>query len=175
MLAKAAGQLASMLNMPPSSQASPLPHRVVAEHSLCNSPDPLWEQSLLAMKSTRFQTKTSHPNRRQTPLLQNLPTHLHQATHPCAFAYNYARIRPLVRLVSGFYCLSCHCPSVVGFSSPGNTRRLHRSHQSGICLHSMVAVRMAPSGAPGFVYFTGLLTCAQLPPFRLVARRLRPY
>ncbi len=70
---------------------------------------------------------------------------------------------------------SCHCPSVVGFSSPGNTRRLHRSHQSGICLHSMVAVRMAPSGAPGFVYFTGLLTCAQLPPFRLVARRLRPY
>ncbi len=118
LLAKAAGQLASMLNMPPSSQASPLPHRVVAEHSLCNSPDPLWEQSLLAMKSTRFQTKTSHPNRRQTPLLQNLPTHLHQATHPCAFAYNYARIRPLVRLVPGFYCLSCHCPSVVGFSSP---------------------------------------------------------
>ncbi len=117
-LAKAAGQLASILNVPPSSRASPLPHRVVAEHSLCNSPDPLWEQSLLAMKSTRFQTKTSHPNRRQTPLLQNLPTHLHQATHPCAFAYNYARIRPLVRLVPGFYCLSCHCPSVVGFSSP---------------------------------------------------------
>ena len=30
---------------------------------------------------------------------------LYQATHPCAFAYNYARIRPLVRLVPGFYCL----------------------------------------------------------------------
>ena len=39
-LAKAAGQLASILNVPPSSRASPLPHRVVAEHSLCNSPIP---------------------------------------------------------------------------------------------------------------------------------------
>ena len=42
---------------------------------------------------------------------------------------------------------SCHCPSVVGFSSPDDIR-LHESHQLGIRLHSMVAVRMAPSGAP---------------------------
>ena len=33
----------------------------------------------------------------------DLATRFLQATHPCAFAYNYARIRPLVRLVPGFY------------------------------------------------------------------------
>ncbi|WP_218189686.1 hypothetical protein, partial [Pseudomonas sp. NFACC23-1] len=31
------------------------------------------------------------------------PQRLHQATNPCAIAYNYARIRPLVRLAHGFY------------------------------------------------------------------------
>ena len=39
--------------------------------------------------------------------MASLPTYFaplsHQATHPCAFAYNYARIRPLVRLAYGFY------------------------------------------------------------------------
>lgn len=37
----------------------------------------------------------------------------------------------------------------------------------------MVAVRMAPSGAPGFGLPTGLLTCVQLPPFRIAAGRLQ--
>ncbi len=32
-----------------------------------------------------------------------LPLIFRQATHPCAFAYNYARIRLLVRLAYGFY------------------------------------------------------------------------
>ena len=31
------------------------------------------------------------------------PPRFHQATNPCAIAYNYARIRPLVRLAHGFY------------------------------------------------------------------------
>jgi hypothetical protein len=49
-----------------------------------------------------------HPAR---PLLQTIPTHrllfipmpksLHPPTHPCAFTYNYARTRPLVRLAPG--------------------------------------------------------------------------
>ncbi|CAI8888874.1 hypothetical protein EMIT0P265_30686 [Pseudomonas zeae] len=44
--------------------------------------------------------------------------------------------------------------------------------QSGICLRLMVAVRMAPSGAPGWDA-TGPLTCAQLPPFCLAAKWMR--
>ncbi|CAI8824530.1 hypothetical protein EMIT043CA1_80302 [Pseudomonas brassicacearum] len=31
------------------------------------------------------------------------PQRVHQATHPCAIAYNYARIRQLVRLADGLY------------------------------------------------------------------------
>lgn len=125
---------------------APAPTPSVDKPNTSTPPTPVGA-SLLAMKSTRFQTKPSPPHRWQTPLLQPPPTHLHQATPPCAFAYNYARIRPLVRLVPGFYCRSCHCSSVVGFSSP-MTSRLHESYQSGIRLHLMVAVRMAPSGAP---------------------------
>ncbi len=117
LLAKAAGQLASILNVPPSSRASS--HTLGGgEHSICNSPDPPVGASLLAMKTTRSQSQTTRPHRQKASLLQPPPTPLYQATHPCASAYNYARIRPLVRLVPGFYCLSCHCPSVVGFSSP---------------------------------------------------------
>ena len=152
------------------ASGSKLPrHRWFVSNRISSPTQPPVGASLLAMKSTRFQTKTSHPHRRQTPLLQNLPTHLHQATHPCAFAYNYARIRPLVRLVPGFYCLPATAHQWSGLVARVPLR-LYKSHQSGICLFSMVAVRMAPSGAPGLVWVTGLLTCAQPPPFRLVAR-----
>ena len=60
---------------------------------------------------------------------------------------------------------SCHCPSVVGFSSSVSHLRLHECHP----------VRRLPAldggcargafGRAGFGDFTGLLTCAQLPPF----------
>ena len=88
-------------------------------HHLQQPPIPVGA-SLLAMKSTRFQTKTSHPHRRQTLILQTLATHLHQPTHPCAFAYNYARIRPLVRLVPGFYCFPATAHQWSGLVARGN-------------------------------------------------------
>jgi hypothetical protein len=52
---------------------------------------------------------------------QRLKRHLQtlsQATHPCAVAYSYARIRRLVRLGGGFYCGSVADESVIGFRSP---------------------------------------------------------
>ncbi|SFY22693.1 hypothetical protein SAMN03159309_04688 [Pseudomonas sp. NFACC36] len=144
---------------------APAPTPDGGEHTICNRPPTPVGASLLAMKSTRFQPQTSPPHRRQTPLLQPPLTHFHQATPPCAFAYNYARIRPLVRLVPGFYCRSCHCSSVVGFSSPVSHLRLHECHPvrpspalDGGCAHGAF-------GRAGFGDFTGLLTCAQLPPF----------
>jgi hypothetical protein len=60
-----------------------------------------------------------------------LPYTVHQATHPCAFAYNYARIRPLVRLVPGLYCLPATAHQWSGLVARLRIRS-HESHQSGI-------------------------------------------
>jgi hypothetical protein len=49
--------------------------------------------------------------------------HAFEATHPCAFAYSYARIRRLVRLGVGFYCGSVADESAIGFRSPDQSRR----------------------------------------------------
>ncbi len=42
--------------------------------------------------------------------------HVLQATHPCAIAYSYARIRRLVRFGVGFYCGPVADESAIGFS-----------------------------------------------------------
>ena len=84
----------------------------------------------------------------------------HQATSPCASAYNCARIRRLVHLGSHRYFDSRHCPSVIGFSS--SISKMFIAPFSQVFLHSMVAVRRAPSGAP-VSWIPGLLTCVQLP------------
>jgi hypothetical protein len=47
--------------------------------------------------------------------------YLMKATEPCAVAYNYARIRRLVRLVPGLYRLCIAANSAVGFSDPNHT------------------------------------------------------
>ena len=83
-----------------------------------------------------------------------------QATSPCASAYDCARIRRLVHLGSHRYFDSRHCPSVIGFSS--SISKMFIAPFSQVFLHSMVAVRRAPSGAP-VSWIPGLLTCVQLP------------
>ena len=49
--------------------------------------------------------------------------HVLQATHPCAIAYSYARIRRLVRFGVGFYCGPVADESAIGFSDPMPYRR----------------------------------------------------
>jgi hypothetical protein len=43
---------------------------------------------------------------------------LTQATHPCVVAYDYARIRRLVRLGRGLYRFRVADESAIGFSDP---------------------------------------------------------
>ena len=53
-------------------------------------------------------------------------THLQtltQATHPCAAAYDYARIRRLVRLETGLYRFRVADESAIGFDRPNQSRR----------------------------------------------------
>jgi len=169
LLAKAAGQLASILNVPPSSRASPLPHWVVANTASATAPNPCGSE-LARDEIYAVQTKTSHPHRRQTLLLQTPPTPHHQPTHPCAFAYNYARIRPLVRLVPGFYCFPATAHQWSGLVARLRIRS-HESHQSGIARTRWWLCAWRLRARRVFRCPTGLLTCAQLPPFRLVARR----
>jgi hypothetical protein len=51
---------------------------------------------------------------------------LSQATHPCAFAYSYARIRRLVCLGGGFYCGAVADESAIGFDRPPNIKARQR-------------------------------------------------
>ncbi len=103
-------------------------------------------------------------------LLQPPPTPHHQATHPCAFAYNYARIRPLVRLVPGLYRFLATAHQWSGLVARLRIRS-HESHQSGIARTRWWLCAWRLRARRVFRFPTGLLTCAQLPPFRLVARR----
>ena len=100
-----------------------------------------------------------------------LPYTVHQATHPCAFAYNYARIRPLVRLVPGFYCLPATAHQWSGLVARGNRSCTSASQTGpdpvldGGCTQGAQARRL--------LRFPGLLTCVQLPPHCLVASGCR--
>ena len=48
---------------------------------------------------------------------------LTQATHSCAAAYDYARIRRLVRLEAGLYRFRVADESAIGFDRPNQSRR----------------------------------------------------
>lgn len=73
----------------------------------------------------RGRAEQQGPDKRQR-LKRHLQT-LSQATHPCAFAYSYARIRRLVRLGGGFYCGSVADESAIGFDRPPNIKARQRS------------------------------------------------
>ncbi|MCP1453376.1 hypothetical protein J3D49_000930 [Pseudomonas kilonensis] len=60
---------------------------------------------------------------------------------------------------------SCHCPSVVGFSSSVSHLRLHECHPVRRLPALDGGCAQGACGRAGFGDFTGLLTCAQLPPF----------
>jgi hypothetical protein len=142
LLANTVSQLASMLNVPTPSRASPLPHlfggvhQYCVQHKTCGSEPARDEITPAPAQNT---PPASPKNLSPTAL----PYTRYQATHPC----DYARIRPLVRLVPGFYCLpaTAHQWSglVARFTLGCTSSSVRR------CLFSMVAVRMAPSGAPG--------------------------
>jgi hypothetical protein len=83
---------------------------------------------------------------------------LTQATHPCAVAYDYARIRRLVRLGRGFYRLRVADESAIGFSDPIPYT------DAKAAIRVMAAVRgRSLEVYPGFLC-PGSLTCVQPPP-----------
>ena len=90
-----------------------------------------------------------------------------KATPPCVVAYNYARIRRLVRLVPGLYRFPVAANSAAGFSDPTRYKRnkapVSIAHIRVFAIFDMVAVRGRPSGLPGLIP-PGSLTCVQLPP-----------
>ncbi|SEO19785.1 hypothetical protein SAMN03159293_02099 [Pseudomonas sp. NFACC39-1] len=51
-----------------------------------------------------------------------------KATTPCVLTYACVRIRWLVRCAPRPLSFTCHCPSVVGFSSPDGVSKVHEHH-----------------------------------------------
>ena len=83
---------------------------------------------------------------------KNTSRHAFQATHPCAIAYRYARIRRLVRRGGGFYCGPVADESAIGFSDLILCRRISAPNSIAdllIAIGVMAAVRGRPSGLPG--------------------------
>ena len=71
MLAIAVDQLASVLDVPPSSRASPLPHWIGNDLQICGHCKFLWEQSLLAMAVDQLASALDvPPSSRASPLPQ---------------------------------------------------------------------------------------------------------
>ena len=102
--------------------------------------------------------------------------HLQTLTEPtqtCAAAYDYARIRRLVRLRAGFYRFTVAEKTVIGFGSPVDFLRSTPEADLAVCVF-MVAMRRALSGAP-VLQVTGLPTRVWPPPPRLVARVMAPF
>ena len=94
--------------------------------------------------------------------------HVLQATHPCAIAYSYARIRRLVRFGVGFYCGPVADESAIGFSDSNSSQRCISVPGFVADLYFrdfvMVAVCGRPSGLPGaFDRFANLRTAATPP------------
>ena len=84
-------------------------------------------------------------------LLKIVDGYVRKATPPCAFAYASARIRRLVRLAGGSYCLA-----VAEKQRSGLAIRLHTDATMPtldcsliFAIGVMVAVRGRPSGLPG--------------------------
>ena len=146
MLANTVGQLASMLNVPTPSRASPPTHLFCGVHKYYVQHKTLWERACSRRK--RLGPSTEHPTDiAKNPLSYSPPLHRPSSYASLRLCLQLRQNPPACAPCPGALLSSCHCPSVVGFSSPDDIR-LHESHQLGIRLHSMVAVRMAPSGAP---------------------------
>ena len=81
----------------------------------------------------------------------------------------YLRIRqnpPACALCPRTLSFTCHCLSVVGFSSPFGISKRTSSIQSGMPIPALDGgCAQGALGRAGFANSTGLLTCAQLPPF----------
>jgi hypothetical protein len=146
LLANTVGQLALMLNVPTPSRASPLPHFFGGVHQYCVPHKTLWERA--CSRRNRPSSSTEHPTQiAKKPLSYSPHLHLLSSYASLRLCLQLRQNPPACAPCPGVLLSSCHCPSVVGFSSPDDIR-LHESHQLGFRLHSMVAVRMAPSGAP---------------------------
>ena len=88
--------------------------------------------------------------------LKDTSRHAFEATHPCAIAYSYARIRRLVRFGVGFYCGAVADESAIGFSSSAIFKAREFRH------YVMAAMRGALRCAG--ILEPGLLTRVQPPP-----------
>ena len=81
------------------------------------------------------------------------PQRFHQTTNPCAIAYNYARIRPLVRLVHGFYRFPATAHQWSGLAArytKGATAPRYDCHALWHWHpHVMAGCARIPSGMPG--------------------------
>jgi len=171
LLANTVGQLESMLNVPTPSRASPLPHLFGGVHKYCAPRKSLWERACSRKK--RLGPSTKHPTQiAKNPLSYSPCLHRPPSYASLRLCLQLRQNPPACAPCSWVLLSSCHCLSVVGFSSPVYVS-VHESHQSGIacfdggCAHGTL-------GCAGFDVITGLLTCAQPPPFRLVARGSRP-
>ena len=127
--------------------------------------DPLWERACSRRGHPRHHRVMSSTFKRWR--LIDTSRHALRATHPCAIAYSYARIRRLVRLGVGFYCGSIADESAIGFSDSNSSQRCISVPGFVADLYFrdfvMVAVCGRPSGLPGaFDRFANLRTAATL-------------
>ena len=130
LLAKAAGQLASMLNIPPSSRASPLPHWVVVNTASATAPNPSGSE-LARDEIDTVPDQNKSPASPVNPA-PTAPTYTPPPTHASLrLCLQLRQNSPACAPCPGVLSFPCHCPSVVGFSSPVYVS-VHESHQSGI-------------------------------------------
>ncbi|MGX1184461.1 hypothetical protein AB7M29_002140 [Pseudomonas sp. F-14 TE3623] len=126
----------------------------------------MWERAC-SRRGQPIQHKTHSQTAKQALFKRHFQI-LSQATHPCAAAYDYARIRRLVRLEAGLYRFRVADQSAIGFSSSVNIKaRSATSRSVGyFCLRwsALWWLCVGHFGAPGFL-IPGLLTRVQSPPF----------
>ena len=149
LLANTVAQLASVLNVPTPSRASPLPHLISDVHKYCAQHKTLWERACSRRK--RLGPSTEHPTEiAKNPLSYSPPLHRPSSYASLRLCLQLRQNPPACAPCPGALLSSCHCPSVVGFSSP-----VHISVVQALSVRYrpvlMVAVCMAPSGAPGLM------------------------
>jgi hypothetical protein len=117
LLAKAAGQLASMLNRPPSSRASPLPHRIAVYTISATAPIPCGSEP--ARDEIPAVPAPNKPPASPANPAPTEPGYTLSPTHASLrLCLQLRQNPPACAPCPGVLLSSCHCPSVVGFSSP---------------------------------------------------------
>ncbi len=156
-----------------NTASSPTPPTVGAgsgEHSICNTPPPIPCGSEPARDKIDTAPEPNTPPASPKSLPPTAPTYTPLSSYASLrlclqLRQNPPACAPCPRVLLS----SCHCPSVVGFSSPVHISVVQALSVrylpvlDGGCVHGAL-------GRAGFGVITGLLTCAQPPPFRLVAR-----